>query len=133
MSEAVQREQDDKPDEQLVPAPPDPKFEALLQYLKESRGFDFTGYKRSSLMRRVNRQMQLAGITGYDDYRDHLETLNTWRNAIAHNDFAPNRFPTTILLISEVREWRRSCNHLARLFDALLQHELTRLAGVAPW
>ena len=29
------------------------EFEALLDYLKHSRGFDFTGYKRSSLMRRV--------------------------------------------------------------------------------
>src|SRR5689334_6192568 len=30
---------------------PDPAFEALLEHLKTSRGFDFTGYKRSSLMR----------------------------------------------------------------------------------
>jgi two-component system CheB/CheR fusion protein len=51
----------------------DESFEDLIKYLKEARNFDFTGYKRSSLARRVNRQMQDVGITGYDDYRDHLE------------------------------------------------------------
>jgi two-component system CheB/CheR fusion protein len=60
-------------DGSVVAAEPDPQFESLLQYLKESRGFDFTGYKRTSLMRRVNRQMQLVGVPGYDDYRDFLE------------------------------------------------------------
>ena len=53
--------------------PTDPDFEALLIYLKESRGFDFTGYKRSSLMRRVNRRMSQVGIAGYADYLDHLQ------------------------------------------------------------
>jgi len=51
----------------------DESFEDLIKYLKESRNFDFTGYKRSSLARRVNRQMQDSGLTGYDEYRDHLE------------------------------------------------------------
>ncbi|MFB9363847.1 CheR family methyltransferase [Actinoplanes nipponensis] len=53
--------------------PTDPDFEALLVYLKESRGFDFTGYKRSSLMRRVDRRMSQVGIVGYPDYLDHLQ------------------------------------------------------------
>jgi two-component system CheB/CheR fusion protein len=53
--------------------PIDPHFEALLAYLKESRGFDFTGYKRSSLMRRVNRRMGQVEITGYPDYLDFLQ------------------------------------------------------------
>jgi two-component system CheB/CheR fusion protein len=52
---------------------PDPAFEALLEHLKASRGFDFTGYKRSSLMRRVNRRMTQVGIANYVDYMDHLE------------------------------------------------------------
>src|SRR5690349_6236125 len=53
--------------------PTDPNFEALLIYLKESRGFDFTGYKRSSLMRRVNRRMGQIDITDYQDYLDYLQ------------------------------------------------------------
>ena len=53
--------------------PTDPDFEALLVYLKESRGFDFTGYKRSSLMRRVDRRMTQIGVADYPDYLDHLQ------------------------------------------------------------
>ncbi|MBO3742857.1 CheR family methyltransferase [Actinoplanes flavus] len=51
----------------------DPNFEALLVYLKEARGFDFTGYKRSSLMRRVQRRMSQVDTPGYPDYLDYLQ------------------------------------------------------------
>ncbi|XVV09015.1 CheR family methyltransferase [Actinoplanes sp. CA-131856] len=53
--------------------PTDPHFEALLIYLKESRGFDFTGYKRSSLMRRVNRRMSQVNVVDYQEYSDFLQ------------------------------------------------------------
>ncbi|WP_215545216.1 CheR family methyltransferase [Amycolatopsis sp. CA-230715] len=49
------------------------EFESVLAYLKESRGFDFTGYKRSSLMRRVRRRMDQLGIESYADYIDQLQ------------------------------------------------------------
>ena len=49
------------------------KFESLLQFLQQQRGFDFTGYKRQSLMRRVQRRMQVAGVEDFDDYSDYLE------------------------------------------------------------
>ena len=52
---------------------PDPDFEALLHHLKQTRGFDFTGYKRSSLVRRVARRMSQVGLTEYGDYLDHHE------------------------------------------------------------
>src|SRR5262245_11317510 len=48
-------------------------FEALLDYLKRSRGFDFTGYKRSSVRRRISRRMQQQQIGGFGDYLDYLE------------------------------------------------------------
>ncbi len=51
----------------------DPSLESLLEYLKRGRGFDFTGYKRSSLARRIDKRMQEVGIEGYDAYRDYLE------------------------------------------------------------
>ena len=51
----------------------DPEFETLLQFLKDSRGFDFTGYKRTSLMRRVDRRMQQVEISSYADYLDYLQ------------------------------------------------------------
>jgi two-component system CheB/CheR fusion protein len=54
--------------------PSDPHFEALLAYLKETRGFDFTGYKRSSLVRRVHRRMVQVGVgDSYPDYLDYLQ------------------------------------------------------------
>src|SRR5438093_6467958 len=52
---------------------PDSTFENLLEYLKRVRGFDFTGYKRPSLLRRVEKRMQEVGIQAFDDYRDYLE------------------------------------------------------------
>jgi two-component system, chemotaxis family, CheB/CheR fusion protein len=53
--------------------PENAEFEALLNYLKHSRGFDFTGYKRSSLMRRVNKRMQGISVETYSDYLDYLQ------------------------------------------------------------
>jgi two-component system CheB/CheR fusion protein len=53
--------------------PTDPSFEALLLHLKEARGFDFTGYKRSSLVRRVDRRLGQLGIGDYADYLDYLQ------------------------------------------------------------
>ncbi len=50
-----------------------PEFEALLRYLKTSRGFDFTGYKRASLQRRVDLRAKSVGITDYDEYMNFLE------------------------------------------------------------
>src|SRR5262245_22847895 len=49
------------------------EFEELLEYLKRSRGFDFTAYKRSSLVRRVQKRMQTAQIDTYGSYCDYLE------------------------------------------------------------
>ena len=51
----------------------DPAFERLLNYLKESRSFDFTGYKRASLMRRVQHQMAQVGVESFDEYDDYLQ------------------------------------------------------------
>jgi two-component system CheB/CheR fusion protein len=48
-------------------------FESLLEFLKQSRGFDFTGYKRSSLMRRVSKRLTWAGCASYGEYLDYLQ------------------------------------------------------------
>jgi two-component system CheB/CheR fusion protein len=52
----------------------DEEFEDLLAFIRDSRGFDFTGYKRSSLTRRIRKRMQDVGVPDYGDYRDRLET-----------------------------------------------------------
>jgi two-component system CheB/CheR fusion protein len=51
----------------------DPHFERLLQFLKESRAFDFTGYKRPSLMRRMRYRMRELGIGSFEEYQDVLQ------------------------------------------------------------
>jgi two-component system CheB/CheR fusion protein len=51
----------------------DESFEALLRYMRDSRGFDFTGYKRASLMRRVRHRMEHAGYPTYEEYLDVLQ------------------------------------------------------------
>ena len=51
----------------------DAPFEDLLEFLKTSRGFDFTGYKRASLKRRISRRMQDVGISSVGAYLDHLQ------------------------------------------------------------
>ncbi|MGM3307761.1 CheR family methyltransferase [Anabaena sp. WFMT] len=50
-----------------------PDFENLLIYLRQNRGFDFTGYKRSTLMRRVNKRMQSLSIESFGEYIDYLQ------------------------------------------------------------
>jgi two-component system CheB/CheR fusion protein len=52
----------------------DASLEGVLEFIRENRGFDFTGYKRPSLQRRITKRMQTVGIDGYDDYLVHLET-----------------------------------------------------------
>ena len=60
--------------------PPGPAGEAdsgledLLAFIRDSRGSDFTGYKRSTLARRIRKRMHEVGATDIADYRDHLES-----------------------------------------------------------
>jgi two-component system, chemotaxis family, CheB/CheR fusion protein len=48
-------------------------LEDLLEFVKTSRGFDFTGYKRSSIERRVAKRMRELEVESFDDYIDYLE------------------------------------------------------------
>ena len=57
----------------MAEAPANGTLEVLLDYLRRSRGFDFTGYKRTSLSRRVQKRMQDVGADTYLSYLDLLE------------------------------------------------------------
>jgi two-component system CheB/CheR fusion protein len=48
-------------------------FDDLLLLLKETRGFDFTGYKRTTLMRRIGRRLEALKLRDFSEYRDFLE------------------------------------------------------------
>ncbi|MGH9409477.1 MAG: CheR family methyltransferase [Vicinamibacterales bacterium] len=49
------------------------KFERILEYLRQTRGVDFTAYKHASVIRRVQRRMQAVDTGDFDAYLDYLE------------------------------------------------------------
>lgn len=48
-------------------------LETFLRYLQEIYGFDFTYYKRPSLMRRIGERIKIAGVESYQNYIDYLQ------------------------------------------------------------
>ncbi|MFD7072638.1 CheR family methyltransferase [Nocardioides sp. NPDC059952] len=70
-----QAPQDQAPQDQGVRAesPIDEQLEELLVFIRDARGFDFTGYKRSSLARRIKKRMTDIDVESWTDYRDRLE------------------------------------------------------------
>jgi len=90
----------------------DPAFEALLIFLRERRGFDFTGYKRPSLMRRMRRRMAEVGIESTAEYQDFLE--------VHPEEFTP-LFNTVLINVTSFFRDRPSWEHLKdRLLPDLL-------------
>src|SRR5437763_9954239 len=51
----------------------DEYFETLLSYINRNRGFDFTAYKRPSLMRRFRRRMESVRVESFGEYLDYLQ------------------------------------------------------------
>ena len=56
-----------------VPADSTLEFESLLDSIKHSRGFDFSGYKRASLRRRLDKRIGEVGCRDYAAYAEYLE------------------------------------------------------------
>jgi two-component system CheB/CheR fusion protein len=50
----------------------DQDFERLLAFIRDERGFDFTGYKRPSLQRRISKRMQDVGVDDFAAYHELL-------------------------------------------------------------
>jgi hypothetical protein len=66
--------------------------------------------------------------------RSELESLNKWRNAIAHQNFdevSPGAEPN--LSLQQVRRWRSACGRLARSFYEVMRVYLHSLTGASPW
>ena len=79
-------------------------LEALLEFIKESRGFDFTGYKRSSIERRVAKRMGDVGVERYDDYLEYLEL---------HSDEFAQLFDTILINVTSFFRDRPAWEYLA--------------------
>src|SRR5262249_24207250 len=58
---------------QLSSSAADPSFEGLLQWVRDTRGFDYAGYKRPSLMRRFEKRLLAVKAANWDEYRSFLE------------------------------------------------------------
>ena len=69
----------------------DTPLDVLLAHLKRTRGFDFTGYKRTSLERRIRKRMDAVGVTGYSEYLDYLEV---------HQDEFPALFDVILINVT---------------------------------
>jgi two-component system CheB/CheR fusion protein len=48
-------------------------FEEILEHLRQTRGFDFTAYKRATLLRRVSKRMQAVAVPTFEGYLDYLQ------------------------------------------------------------
>jgi two-component system CheB/CheR fusion protein len=83
---------------------PGPDFEALLEFLQRNRGFDFTGYKRSTLLRRVGHRAMQVGVQSFADYLDHLQV---------HPDEFPILFNTILINVTEFFRDPASWDYLA--------------------
>ncbi|NUR07472.1 MAG: PAS domain-containing protein [Nocardioidaceae bacterium] len=93
--------------------PDDESFERLLLHLRDVRGFDFTGYKRPSLLRRVRHRMRAVGFESFDEYQDHLE--------VNPDEFVP-LFNTILINVTSFFRDRDSWEHLStRLIPSLLE------------
>lgn len=68
----------------------------------------------------------------------HLEKLNKWRNAIAHQDFSKVADldlggGRVVLRLSDVRGWRAACEGLALTLDDVVGDHIRALVGAPPW
>ena len=66
-------------------------FDEVLEHVKSSRGFDFTGYKTASLQRRISRRMEEIGVATYPEYLDHLQV---------HPEELPQLFNTFLINVT---------------------------------
>jgi two-component system CheB/CheR fusion protein len=57
----------------MTDEPESPDFERLLQFLRETRGFDFSGYKRTTLLRRIEKRMTQVGVKAHGPYLEYLQ------------------------------------------------------------
>ncbi len=82
-------------------------------------------------------RMDFWALVGAHDARSaarqaRLEEMNSWRNAIAHQDW-DRTGGNAGLRVGLVRSWRSACNGLSRSFDAAVCERLLDVVGDAPW
>jgi two-component system CheB/CheR fusion protein len=102
----------------------DPAFEHLLEYILRERGFDFTGYKRSSLIRRVRKRMFAVAKQEFADYQHYLET---------HPDEFVALFNTILINVTSFFRDREAWDYVAQEVIPRILHNKERLQSVRVW
>lgn len=67
-----------------------------------------------------------------DGRKAHLEDMNEWRNAVAHQDIDPAKLGGTLCL-ARIETWRGACNGLAQSFDRVMRCQIYLVTGITPW
>ena len=98
-----------------------PQFEALVEYLRESRGVDFSGYKRTTLVRRVAQRCVELGIDNFGSYLDYLEV---------HADELPILFDKILINVTEFFRDRQAWEHLS---SSIVPRILARKGAIRVW
>jgi two-component system CheB/CheR fusion protein len=82
-----------------------PEFDALLEYIRRSRGFDLGAYKRPGLSRRIIRRMETVGEKDFAGYTDYLEV---------HPDEFTYLFNTILINVTSFFRDPEIWDHIAR-------------------
>lgn len=105
--------------------PNDPALVALLEFIKNSRGFDFGGYKLTTLTRRLQKRMGEIGIGNYENYRDYIEV---------HPDEFERLFDTLLINVTsfmrDAEAWNVIRNEIVPIILAEQSSEEIRLWSV---
>ena len=92
----------------------------------------------------IGADFERLGVSFWDEVRRRnvhnlsrqrkLEELNSWRNAIAHQDFSDPAFEgVERVSLAQVRTWRSACDALAVEFERMLRLYLHTFFGTDPW
>ena len=103
------------------------ELEQLLEFLRRTRRFDFSGYKHASLMRRIERRMRAVRLSSYGEFIDYLE---------AHPDEFHRLFNTILVNITsffrDSAAWERVVQEgLPRLLEAKAPSDPIRVWSAA--
>lgn len=128
----------------LVDAAPTPYKPMLRRWYTDRRSLDGGNAWPETIDRDFARfDLDVWAVARRRDRRtdgrlDRLRQLNTWRNAIGHQDFS---FSTeqrgllagTDLTLAWARRWRDACTGLARTLDTVVEEHVRTVTGTAPW
>ncbi len=95
-----------------------------MDYLKNTRSFDFSGYKRNTLIRRVLKRMQMVGIKEFGDYIDFLEV---------HPEEFSQLFNTVLINVTSFFRDQPAWDALAREVIPRLRAGKSKGAGDRVW